>query len=70
VAIMASVLAAHMSLSRAPRADETARVLTGIHWAFGIAVVLALLAGLFSWFVRDEEAAATMVARSNRAVVA
>jgi hypothetical protein len=70
VAIMASVLAAHMSLSRSPRADETARALSGIHWAFGIAVVLALLAGGFSWFVRDEEAAATMVARSNRAIVA
>ena len=67
VAIMASVLAAHMSLSRAPRADEIARALTGIRWAFGIAVALALLAGLFSWFVRDEDAAATMVARNRPA---
>jgi MFS family permease len=63
VAIMASVLAAHMSLSRAPGVDEVDRALTGVRWAFGIAVALALCAAVCAWFVRDDDAAATMVAR-------
>ena len=67
VAIMASILAAHMSLSRVPLANEVNRALTGVRWAFGIAVALALGAGLCSWFIRDEDAAATMVARKRPA---
>ena len=67
VAIMASILAAHMSLSRAPLANEVNRALTGVRWAFGVAVALALIAGLCSWFVRDEDAAGTMVARKRPA---
>ncbi len=63
VAIMASILAAHMSLSRTPLANEVNRALTGIHWAFGIAVLLALGAAVCAWFIRDEDAAATMVVR-------
>jgi MFS family permease len=63
VAIMASVLAAHMSLSRAPLSNEVNRALTGVHWAFLIAVGMALLAALCAWFVRDEDAATTMAAR-------
>ena len=70
VAIMASVLAAHMSLSRVPGADEVGRALTGVRWAFGIAVVLALIAGIAAWFIRDEDAAATMVARKRLPVPA
>ena len=67
VAIMASILAAHMSLSRAPSADEVNRALTGVHWAFGIAVVLgAASPPCAAWFIRDEDAAATMVARAKR----
>ena len=69
VAIMASILAAHMSLSRSPRADEVGRALTGVRWAFGIAVVLALLAALCAWFIRDEDAEATMVARKQPVAV-
>ena len=63
VAIVASILAAHMSLSRAPLANEVNRALTGVRWAFGVAVILALLAAVCAWFIRDEDAAATMVAR-------
>jgi hypothetical protein len=63
VAVMASVLAAHMSLSRAPLSNEVDRALTGVRWAFLIAVGLALCAALCAWFVRDEDAAATMEAR-------
>ena len=69
VAIMASILAAHMSLSRSPRAEEVGRALTGVRWAFGIAVVLALLAALCAWFIRDEDAEATMVARKQPVAV-
>jgi EmrB/QacA subfamily drug resistance transporter len=70
VAIVASVLAAHMSLSRAPLSSEVNRALTGVHWAFGIAVALAFAAALCAWFIRDEDAAATMVARKRPATVA
>ena len=41
VAIMASILAAHMSLSRVPGADEVGRALTGVRWAFADRVVLS-----------------------------
>ena len=63
VAIIASILAAHMSLSRAPQANEVNRALTGVHGAFGVAVLLALVAAVWAWFIRDEDAAPTMVAR-------
>jgi EmrB/QacA subfamily drug resistance transporter len=65
VAIMASILAAHMSLSRLPGADEVGRALTGVRWAFGVAVLLALVAALCAWFIRDEDAEATMVVRKQ-----
>jgi EmrB/QacA subfamily drug resistance transporter len=63
VAVMASVLAAHMSLSRSPLPSELDRALTGMHWAFIISLVMAMVAGVFSWFIRDEDAAATMAPR-------
>ncbi|MEY2444576.1 MAG: hypothetical protein QOE00_1156, partial [Ilumatobacteraceae bacterium] len=63
VAITASILAAHMSLSKAPQSNEVNRALTGVHWAFGIAVLMAVAAAVCAWFIRDEDAAATMVAR-------
>ncbi len=69
VAIMASILGAHMSLSRAPLPSEIDTALTGVRWAFAVAVVLALCAGVCSWFIRDEDAAATMVARRRPAAV-
>jgi EmrB/QacA subfamily drug resistance transporter len=69
VAIMASILAAHMSLSRSPHADEVGRALTGVRWAFGVAVGLALIAALCAWFIRDEDAEATMVARKRPVTV-
>jgi len=68
VAIMASILAAHMSLSRPPLPDEVASALTGVRWAFGVAVLLALTAGVLALFIRDEDAAATMVARQREPV--
>jgi EmrB/QacA subfamily drug resistance transporter len=70
VAIMASVLAAHMSLSRVPGADDVQRAITGVRWAFAIAVGLALTAAVCAWFIRDEDATATMVARKRPATVA
>ena len=68
VAMMASILAAHMSLSRPPLPDEVASALTGVRWAFGVAVLLALIAGVLALFIRDEDAAATMVARQREPV--
>jgi EmrB/QacA subfamily drug resistance transporter len=69
VAIMASILAAHMSLSRSPLPNEVHRALTGVRWAFGVAVGFALLAGVCSYFIRDQDAEATMVARQRAALV-
>ena len=63
VAIMASILAAHMSLSRPATPAEVESALTGIHWAFGVAVFFAFVAAFCAWFIRDEDAAGTMVAR-------
>ncbi|MEY2754156.1 MAG: hypothetical protein RJB65_514 [Actinomycetota bacterium] len=63
VAILASVLAAYGALD--PRLDPSgfADALTGVRWAFGIAVGFAMLATVASLFIRDSEAEATMVAR-------
>ena len=66
VAIMASILGAHMSLSHAPLPGDIVEALTGVRLAFAVAVLLALIAAVFSWFIRDEDAAATMVARRRR----
>jgi EmrB/QacA subfamily drug resistance transporter len=60
VAIMASILTAHMALDRLPSGDEIDTALTGFHLAFGTAVVLALLAAFAALFIRDSEAAGTM----------
>ena len=52
-----------MSLSVGRLPSEVGRALTGFHWAFGVAVVLgAAGAAVAAFFIRDSEAAATMVA--------
>ena len=63
VAILASVLAAYGALD--PRLDPSRHLeaLTGVRWAFGIAVGFALAAAIASLFIRDDDARATMVAR-------
>ena len=63
VAIMASVLAAHMSLSQPVAPDDLATALDGVHLAFAIAVGFAMLAAFFALFIRDEDAKETMAAR-------
>jgi EmrB/QacA subfamily drug resistance transporter len=60
VAILASILTAHMALDRLPRPDEVNRALTGFHWAFGAAVGFAFLAAFAALFIRDSEAEGTM----------
>jgi len=60
VAILASILTAHMSFDRLPRPDEIDEVLTGFHLAFGTAVLLAFMAAIAALFIRDSEAAGTM----------
>ena len=60
VALMASILAVHMSLSRVPGPDEVQRALTGVRLAFGVAVGLALASSVAALFIRDAEAGETM----------
>jgi sugar phosphate permease len=60
VAIMASILTAHMALDHIPTGNEVDQALTGFHLAFGTAVVLAFLAAFAALFIRDSEAAGTM----------
>ena len=64
IAVIASVLASYMSLSRPPAPDEVASVLTGYRLAFGLTVAFSFVAGIAALFVRDSDARATMVARS------
>ena len=64
VAILASVLASYMSLSKPPSSPaEIARALTGYHVAFGLAALFAILSAVAASFIRDSDAAATMAAR-------
>ena len=63
VAVLASVLAAHMSLARVVEPAGVARALDGVHLAFWLAVAFALVAGVSALFIRDDDARATMVAR-------
>ncbi len=72
VAILASILTSHMQLDQilGPGADPAtvARALDGFHLAFGVAVLLAFMAGFAALFVSDREAAGTMRARRPRQV--
>ena len=62
VAVLASVLASYMSLSTEPTTpQEIADSLTGYRVAFGMATMFALLGALAAWFIRDSDAAPTMV---------
>jgi EmrB/QacA subfamily drug resistance transporter len=65
VAVLASVLVSYGALSPALDAAGIDHALTGVHLAFGIAVGFAVLAAFFALFIRDEDAKATMVARSR-----
>jgi EmrB/QacA subfamily drug resistance transporter len=65
VAVLASVLASYMSLSQPPTTPEAiADALTGYRVAFGLATAFALLGALAAWFIRDSDAAPTMVRRT------
>jgi MFS family permease len=70
VAILATVLA--QSLSTQTRGATTPQAiangaLTAFHYAFAVAVVLALLAALFALFIHDEDAKASMEPLAKRA---
>lgn len=66
VAILASVLAAHMSLSELVPPEGLDRALTGMHWSFGLAMLFAFIAAFFALFIRDSDAQETMAARAAR----
>jgi EmrB/QacA subfamily drug resistance transporter len=66
VAVLASVLVSYGALSPDLDAAGIDHALTGVHAAFGIAVGFAMLAAFFALFIRDEDAKATMVARSRK----
>lgn len=63
IAVIASVLASYMSLSRPPAPEDVASALTGYRVAFGLTVAFSFVAGIAALFVRDSDARATMVAR-------
>jgi EmrB/QacA subfamily drug resistance transporter len=63
VAVLASILASYMSLSRPPAPDEMADALTGYRLAFGVAVAFTFASAFAAWFIRDSDAAPTMAAR-------
>lgn len=65
VAVLASLLATFKALEPGLPAADVPHALDGIHLAFGVAIGFALLAALTAWFIRDEDAKATMVARSR-----
>ena len=65
VAIMASILAAHMPIGGLVPAAGVTEAIHGVRIAFGVAVVFAIIAAVFAWFIRDEDAHATMVARQR-----
>ncbi|MEO5725216.1 MAG: MDR family MFS transporter, partial [Ilumatobacteraceae bacterium] len=63
VAVLASILTAHMSLGRSPKAGEIGRALAGFHWAFGVSVLLAVGAGIAALAIHDSDAASTIRVR-------
>lgn len=63
VAILASVLAAHGALDPQLAVSGHLHALTGVRWAFGIAVGFALMAAVAALFIRDADAQATMAVR-------
>ena len=64
IAVLASILTSYGVLNPPVAASKVAHALTGVRVACGVAVVFALIAALFAWFVKDEDAHATMRARS------
>lgn len=66
VAVLASTLAAHGALDQFIAPDDMARALSGMRWAFGLAIIFAVVAAAIAWRIRDEDAKATMVARARR----
>jgi MFS family permease len=62
VAVLASVLASYMSLSRPPMPADVGEALRGYRIAFGFAVGFAFAAAVAAWFIKDSDAAGTMTA--------
>ena len=65
VAVLASVLATYGALSPAASKAAVAHALVGVHRAFGVSVIFALVAALFALFIRDDDAKATMASRAR-----
>lgn len=63
VAVLASVLASYMSLSRPPAPSNVDGALVGYRAAFGLAVLFSFAAAGAAWFIRDSDAAPTMGSR-------
>ena len=63
VAVMASILAAHMSIGGPVPPEGVDEAMQGIQLAMGVAAGLALVGAVIAWFIHDEDAAATMAAR-------
>lgn len=66
VAICASVAISFSPLVAAPRTPaELHRSLLGFRWAFAVALVIAVIGGVAALFIRDEDAAPSMIARAG-----
>ncbi len=65
VAVLASVLASYMSLSRPPLPEDVGEALKGYRIAFGFAVGFAFAAAAAAWFIKDSDAAGTMAVRRS-----
>ncbi|MEI8240263.1 MAG: MDR family MFS transporter [Actinomycetota bacterium] len=64
IAVLASVLSSYGALNPMLKtAAEVEHALTGVHIAFAIGVLFAMLAAFFAFFIRDSDAKATMASR-------
>jgi len=63
IAILASILASYGALAHNIAPQDMDDALSGMRWAFGAAVAMALVAAAFAARIRDEDARNTMVAR-------
>ena len=63
VAVMASILTAHMRLDGPVSSDAIGKAMDGVHMALWVSVGFAVVSSVVALFVRDEDARHTMVRR-------
>ena len=63
VAVMASILTAHMPFDRPVSGGAVGKAMDGVHLALWVAVAFNVLGSLAALFIRDDDARHTMVRR-------